>query len=590
MSEWSYAASTVNISSDKMADIFKDVNEKIGDFAATGGGPAANAIKQLNLNVDELIKLSPEKQLLKIAEGLESVGSQAEKSFYLEELGNDATYLLPLLDNGAEKLKSLQEEARAFGVSISELDAAKMKAAERSLERVGALWQGFGNQLTTQVSPILEVIGERIVHTANDSDVMGDTVRKAFYVGARGVGIFADGLHGINILLKGAKAGANILSLGMAELAVGATEAAATVFNAIMQGITKPLRWTLEQLAELPGRVGEEAGAALKKVQHFSEDFQAKVPASLEMFRDAQAAALQETTNQLQTLLAQDLPSKVITENIESIMTEADEKIRAKILEIRESEKVETGSTGPKTDEQEAGRFQSKLERMQEQWLTEEELLLQKYERDQMLLDQALDKNFISEWQYFDRKEKLTKDYGKRQEKLEANLNQQRIQNTMQFASSALQLVSSFAGESFGLTKTLGIAESIISITGGVAKALNNPYPANLGFAAQVAAQGATLVSKIKGTNLGSSGSSVSLGGSAPAAPSVNAPERQYTQLGGFETQQQNVAPVYNFHFENFNALDPIADAERFAQVVRENDIILVDPNSRNGQELREAV
>uniref|UniRef100_UPI00197C0004 hypothetical protein n=1 Tax=Pleionea sediminis TaxID=2569479 RepID=UPI00197C0004 len=31
MSEWSYAASTVNISSDKMADIFKDVNEKIGD-------------------------------------------------------------------------------------------------------------------------------------------------------------------------------------------------------------------------------------------------------------------------------------------------------------------------------------------------------------------------------------------------------------------------------------------------------------------------------------------------------------------------------------------------------------------------------
>jgi hypothetical protein len=37
-----FAAQTVGIEQDKMADILKDVNDRVGDFIQTGGGPMAD--------------------------------------------------------------------------------------------------------------------------------------------------------------------------------------------------------------------------------------------------------------------------------------------------------------------------------------------------------------------------------------------------------------------------------------------------------------------------------------------------------------------------------------------------------------------
>lgn len=97
-------------------------------------------------------------------------------------------------------------------------------------------------------------------------------------------------------------------------------------------------------------------------------------------------------------------------------------------------------------------------------------------------------------------------------------LNQE-IQAYSGFANSAIQLVSAFGSKSFQAQKNAAIATSLVNIAGGVAQALNNPFPANLGFAAKVAAEGATLLNTIKSTNIGSSGSGVGIGsGGASAA------------------------------------------------------------------------
>lgn len=41
------AAKTVGIEQQKLADIYKDTNDKIGDFVATGGGPLADFFEQI---------------------------------------------------------------------------------------------------------------------------------------------------------------------------------------------------------------------------------------------------------------------------------------------------------------------------------------------------------------------------------------------------------------------------------------------------------------------------------------------------------------------------------------------------------------
>ena len=112
-------------------------------------------------------------------------------------------------------------------------------------------------------------------------------------------------------------------------------------------------------------------------------------------------------------------------------------------------------------------------------------------------------------------------------------LNQE-IQAYSGFANSAIQLVSAFGSKSFQAQKNAAIATSLVNIAGGVAQALNNPFPANLGFAAKVAAEGATLLNTIKSTNIGSSGGGVGIGSGGASATIPTAPTAAPV-VGSFE-------------------------------------------------------
>ena len=151
LSSWSYAAQSVGLSSDKMGDIFKDTSDKIGDFVATGGGEAKDLFDNLNLSIDELKQLHPDQQLLAIADGLEQVGTHGEKVFYLESLADEASRLLPLLEQGATGLLKMQREADLLGVTLSDVDAAS-RTRIGFVPGVGRCREGFANQLTVQLS------------------------------------------------------------------------------------------------------------------------------------------------------------------------------------------------------------------------------------------------------------------------------------------------------------------------------------------------------------------------------------------------------------------------------------------------------
>lgn len=155
LSEWTVAGEKFNVGGDKMADIFKDLQDKIGDFAATGGGEAKDIFEKLNLDINEFAGLSADKQLLKIGAALDGVASHGEKIFYLEALANDASRLIPLLENGAKGLRSAQEEARLLGTSINDVDAEMIAVAGREFQRTGDIVTGLGNVITAELAPAL---------------------------------------------------------------------------------------------------------------------------------------------------------------------------------------------------------------------------------------------------------------------------------------------------------------------------------------------------------------------------------------------------------------------------------------------------
>lgn len=114
---WQFAAEKAGVAGDNMADIFKDLSDKIGDAVLNKSGEAVDALNALGLSAEKLSKVSPDKQMLAIGEALGKISTNAGKVTILESLGNDLSKLLPLFDNNNAKLNQFIQLAKDYGVA-----------------------------------------------------------------------------------------------------------------------------------------------------------------------------------------------------------------------------------------------------------------------------------------------------------------------------------------------------------------------------------------------------------------------------------------------------------------------------------------
>ncbi|MBI6132316.1 phage tail tape measure protein [Serratia marcescens] len=151
--EWKYAAQQAGIEGDNIADIFKDLNDKIGDAVLNQSGEAAGALDTLGLSAKKLQELSPEKQLVAIVDAMKGMNT-AQKTNILESLGNDLSRMLPLFDNGNEKLNKFIQQARDFGVAPPQEDINKLLKVNEVFQEIEGSWDGFKNKMAAGLADI----------------------------------------------------------------------------------------------------------------------------------------------------------------------------------------------------------------------------------------------------------------------------------------------------------------------------------------------------------------------------------------------------------------------------------------------------
>lgn len=152
--EWQYAASRAGLEGDKIADIFKDLNDKIGEAATEKSGEAVAALNALGLSSEKLVKLSPDKQLLAIAQGLGKISTTAQKTTILESLGDDLSRMLPLLEDGGKKLKQYMQQARDFGIALDPKQIDDLVKANEILSDLEAKLTGIKNEFAAGLASI----------------------------------------------------------------------------------------------------------------------------------------------------------------------------------------------------------------------------------------------------------------------------------------------------------------------------------------------------------------------------------------------------------------------------------------------------
>ena len=162
---WQFASQKAGVSGEQMADIFKDIGDKIGDAVLNQSGEAVDALNALGLSAKKLSTETPDRQLLAIAGALEKVGTNAEKITILESLGNDLSKLLPLFDNNSQKLQQLLKLSREYGVAPDPQSIDDLVKVNSLFEDMETQAQGLKLEIATglarvDLSPLQAGLGD----------------------------------------------------------------------------------------------------------------------------------------------------------------------------------------------------------------------------------------------------------------------------------------------------------------------------------------------------------------------------------------------------------------------------------------------
>ncbi len=192
MQALAYATSTVGIDLEKLGDIGKDTEEKIGDFLNTGGGGFQDFADAMNLTAAEATTLAEDLTVLSGAEVLQYMVSEMERaglateqmSQALEGMGSDATDLIPLLRDDAKALNELTAEAETSIKILTQSEIAKLQEVGKSINLIGTQAASTSNKLVAimgddiiamnkSFSSFIDVAGKSVIYLVNGMKIAG---------------------------------------------------------------------------------------------------------------------------------------------------------------------------------------------------------------------------------------------------------------------------------------------------------------------------------------------------------------------------------------------------------------------------------
>jgi hypothetical protein len=173
LQEYRYAAERSGISTSKFDSSMTALTKRVGE-AAQGFGSGKRALDQLGLSAEEMVKLSPEKQLEAIAERMKGIESPAERAAIAAGLfSREGVGMVNMLADGSKGLNQLREDARRTGYVLSEQAARDAEVFQDTLLDTQLTMKGLKNTVGAALLPVvtqsMRRIGDYLV--ANRADV-----------------------------------------------------------------------------------------------------------------------------------------------------------------------------------------------------------------------------------------------------------------------------------------------------------------------------------------------------------------------------------------------------------------------------------
>lgn len=175
-----YGADLAGVSTDQLAQSIKKLNIGIGD-AQMGTGSAKDAFDKLGLSASALANMSVEDRFLAISDALRQVTDKTLQSkLAVDIFGKSGVDSLVFLTSN---IRETSKEFADLGLTITDAQASAVESFNDSKTRLGAIWEGFKDQLTVAVAPAFDEFIKWITQTIKEMGGM----EKAAQTFARGM-------------------------------------------------------------------------------------------------------------------------------------------------------------------------------------------------------------------------------------------------------------------------------------------------------------------------------------------------------------------------------------------------------------------
>jgi hypothetical protein len=516
-------------------DVTKSVqmlNSRLGE-AARKGGPAKEMLDSLGLSAKDLMALDVDQRMAAIADRVKDLGlSSAEAADMLRQFGIRNQEMVDFLRQGGDAIRAARQEVDDFGLSLSEVDAAKIEAANDAMGRISRVMEGIRNQFAIAMAPLLQEIAERFNNLAKANQGFGQQAAKAAEIGIKAMAKVLDVLQGLRVAFKAVE----LVIAGFKGAMISASQLVIEAFAGVVDSVIAGNNLIIRSLNLLPG-------IDIATVDPFTNS--AFMTGLRTMGHDARVEVGRVRT-ELHELAMQEMPSAKAEQFLEAVRARAQAAAEA-VVGGRDNSGAYSGALGEgdggtsATETREAERLAAeeaaydtslanRLLSLQEYLMTDEELATAKHERRLEELQAALDAELIQEQDARVMREELE---AKHMETLgeirRRGLSQLERFTAMSYrqqaktvASELANITAGVASESrkmFELNKIAGIANAVVSAYEGIALTMSKyPYPVSVGMAAAQAAAAFAQVNAIKSASFGGSGGvAPSLAGGTPA-------------------------------------------------------------------------
>lgn len=538
-----YAARNFGVEQGKLSDILKDVNERVGEFNSTGGGPMKDFFEQIaprvNLTADAFRNLSGPQALQLYYDSLVKAGaSQQELTFYMEAMASDATALIPLLRDNGQAIKDMSAEAQQLGIVLSEIEVGQLVAADAAFAKMNKTMEAIKNQIAVQVAPLILELSDRFTQSGVNAKKFGEAVVSGMELAAKAVAALMDGYHALKIALAGVEIVGRTVALGIAKAMEAATAAIAALGDFAVDALNK----AISAANNIPGI----DIPALPRAA--DSEFLKGMSESIKM---AEAMLLDSKLN-LQDLV--DAPSALsqVDEFFAGVRQRAEDtgQVMADLLSGYGLSGEGAGAPLEKDKKKGKGEnndgLQNRLDALRDLFKSETELELEAFYERQELLAEAREKKLISDQEYQqleadlaqmaqDNLTAIDEKASKERQKLAEQERSKRVAVMDGMLGNLASLMDSGNKKMFQIGKVAAIAQALLSAR----TAITHSYEAGaeiggpvLGaaFAATAAAATAAQIASIKNTQFGGGGGVAGGAYSRPSDAIASGPSQSSAQ------------------------------------------------------------